>query len=143
MSATQPTIRKHHSMRRLLARRPLAIALLLTFVSPFVLPLFAAIADPEASLPACCRRHGKHHCNMTMAMMAMLAASSGPALTTPPCPLYPTAAAPVRITPAYIAARPPLSIATNSNPAPRQTHSRAVALHPRPSDALRLNRRKI
>jgi hypothetical protein len=55
---------------------------------------------------------------MTMAMMAMLAASSGPALTTPPCPLYPTAAAPARITPAYIAALPPLSIAIHREPAP-------------------------
>ncbi len=118
MSATQPTIRKHHSMRRLLARRLLAIALLLTFVSPFVLPLFAATADPEASLPACCRRHGKHHCHMTMEMMAMLAASSGPGLTAPPCPLYPAAAAPVRIVTAYFSAPPLPSVQLRGNPAP-------------------------
>jgi hypothetical protein len=105
-------------MRRLLARRLLAIALLLTFVSPFVLPLFAATSDPEASLPACCRRHGKHHCNMTMAMMAMLAASSGPALTTPPCPLYPTAATPVRILTAYFSAPPPPSVEIRRDPSP-------------------------
>ena len=32
----------------------------------------------------------------------MLAASSGPVLTTPPCPFYPTAATPVRIVTAFL-----------------------------------------
>jgi len=110
MSATQPTIRKHHPMRRLLA-----VALLLAFTSPLVLPLFAATVDPEASLPACCRRHGHHHCAM---MMAMLAAMNHPAFSAPPCPLYPTAATPVRTAPAYIAALPSLSVANHREPAP-------------------------
>jgi hypothetical protein len=90
---------------------------MLVFISPLVLPLFAATSDPEASLPACCRRHGKHHCNMTM-MMAMLAASSGPALTTPPCPFYPAAATPVRIVTAYFAAPLQPLVEPLRNPAP-------------------------
>jgi hypothetical protein len=69
-------------------RRVLAITLLLAFASPLVVPLFAATADSEAGLPACCRSHGKHHCAM---MHMMLAASSGPALSAPPCPFYPAA----------------------------------------------------
>ncbi len=91
---------------------------MLVFISPLLLPFFAASADPEASLPACCRRHGKHHCNMTAAMMATLAASSGPALTTSPCPLYPTAAAPVRIVTAYFAVMLPATVELRRNPAP-------------------------
>ena len=75
-------------------RRMLAITLLIAFGSPLVLPLFAATADPEASLPACCRSHGAHHCAM---MHRMLAESSGPAFTAPPCADYPTATTPVRI----------------------------------------------
>ena len=69
-------------------RRVLAITLLIAFASPLIVPLFAATADPEASLPPCCRSHGKHHCAM---MHMMLGANRGPAFTTPPCPLYPTA----------------------------------------------------
>ena len=80
---------------------------MLVFISPLVLPLFAATADPEASLPACCRSHGKHHCAM---MHWMLMASSGPSFTAPPCPLYPTAAAPVRIVNAFFSASPPPSV---------------------------------
>jgi hypothetical protein len=99
-------------------RRLVAAALMLVFTSPLVLPFFAASADSEASLPACCRRHGKHHCNMTAAMMAMLAASSGPVLTAPPCPLYPTAAAPVRIVTAFFATQLPPSVEFRRDPAP-------------------------
>jgi hypothetical protein len=113
MPATSPSTREPR-----LLRRAVAAALMLVFLSPLVLPLFAASADREASLPACCRRHGKHHCNMTMEMMAMLAASSGPVLTTPPCPLYPAAAAPVRIVTAYFTALPSLSIEIRRDPAP-------------------------
>jgi len=120
MRADQPTIRKHRPMRRLLA-----VALLLAFISPLVLPLFAATADPEASLPACCRRHGHHHCTM---MMAMLAAMSHPTFSAPPCPFYPTAAAPVRIAPAYIAALPPLSVELRRELAP-QTATPRRAMH--------------
>jgi hypothetical protein len=51
----------------------------------------------DTRLPACCRRHGAHHCAMTAEMAAMLAkATSGstPALTAPmTCPMFPGFAA--------------------------------------------------
>jgi len=125
MPATLPTIRQAHPMRRLLA-----VALLLAFTSPLVLPLFAATVDPEASLPACCRRHGHHHCAM---MMAMLAAMNHPTFSTPPCPHYPTAVSPVRTAPAYIAALPPLSVAIHREPAPPTASPHRAKLYLTPS----------
>ena len=70
-------------------RRVLAITLLVAFGSPLVLPLFALTSDPEAALPACCRRHGAHHCGMTMATLRAL---NGPTIAAPPCASYPSAA---------------------------------------------------
>ena len=49
-------------------RRLLANSLLLLLFVPSVLPLFGARAV-DASLPACCRRTGKHHCMMYMQWM--------------------------------------------------------------------------
>jgi len=46
-------------------RRILAISLLILFALPFTLPLFGADAA-AASVPACCRRNGKHHCVMSL-----------------------------------------------------------------------------
>jgi hypothetical protein len=102
---------------------------MLAFLSPLVLPLFAASSDPDASLPACCRRHGKHHCHMTMEMMAMLAASSGPALTTPPCPFYPAAAAPLRIVTAFVFAPPLTSVDLRRNPSPHASTPLRAPVH--------------
>jgi hypothetical protein len=66
-------------------RRILAIALLIAFGSPFVLPLLASTADSQAGLPACCRRNGAHHCSgMT------LAATGGPAAHALPCRFFPS-----------------------------------------------------
>jgi hypothetical protein len=42
-------------------RRKLANLLLFTFLAGFLLPLFA---ETQSTLPACCRRDGKHHCSM-------------------------------------------------------------------------------
>jgi hypothetical protein len=44
-------------------RRALTFVLLLLFSYPLVAPAFASAPD-EASLPACCRRNGRHHCAM-------------------------------------------------------------------------------
>ena len=86
-------------------RRMLAITLLIAFGSPLVLPLFAATTDPQASLPACCRRHGAHRCTMLLP-----SGSSGPSFQAPPCPLYPTAFAPPRLATASLAASMPPSV---------------------------------
>ena len=48
-------------------RKLLAITLLALLGQPFVQPLLAWNATGKASLPACCRRNGKHHCIMSMA----------------------------------------------------------------------------
>ncbi|HUD23245.1 MAG TPA: hypothetical protein VMQ60_10425 [Acidobacteriaceae bacterium] len=93
----------------------IAVALMLAFISPLVLPLFAATSDSEASLPACCRSHGKHHCAM---MHWMLMASSGPALTAPPCPLFPSTTPPVRIVTAFFSAPPLPSVELRRDPSP-------------------------
>jgi hypothetical protein len=45
-------------------RRLLSILLLAAFALPLVAPLLALAQDPDAGLPACCRRHGQHHCTM-------------------------------------------------------------------------------
>ena len=45
-------------------RRLLSILLLAAFALPLVAPLLALAQDPDAGLPACCRRHGQHHCGM-------------------------------------------------------------------------------
>jgi len=46
-------------------RRSSAISLLLLLAMPFVSPLFATQIS-ELTLPACCRRDGKHHCTARM-----------------------------------------------------------------------------
>ena len=76
-------------------RRVLAITLLIAFASPLVAPLFAATADPEASLPACCRTHGKHHCMMSVEELQALLGGEHFAAVREKCPLFPRAVAPV------------------------------------------------
>jgi hypothetical protein len=69
-------------------------ALSMLFVLLFGLgPLAATFDGDDASLPACCRRNGAHHCVMTDAMLASMvqAALSTPAFTPPTrCPQCPT-----------------------------------------------------
>lgn len=72
-------------------------AILFTFF--FVLlfaPLAATATVTDASLPACCRRDGKHHCIMTMSRLAA-AQGSHPEFKAPAdkCPYSPLS--PVRI----------------------------------------------
>lgn len=72
-------------------RRIIATSLLLLFSAPLIAPLLALSRDPDANLPVCCRRHGKHHCMMSVEMMqAML---RGTQVNTAPmkCPMYPRA----------------------------------------------------
>ncbi len=52
-------------------RRFLAAMLVLVFSGPLISPIFAGTVD-ESSLPACCRRNGKHHCMMYAMMMGQI-----------------------------------------------------------------------
>jgi hypothetical protein len=45
-------------------RRLLSILLLAAFALPMVAPMLALAQESDAGLPACCRRHGQHHCTM-------------------------------------------------------------------------------
>lgn len=71
-------------------RRGFSIFLILLFGLG---PLSAMIPGSEdASLPACCRRNGAHHCAITAQMAAMMAkiADPQPAFSAPlTCPIYP------------------------------------------------------
>jgi hypothetical protein len=72
-------------------RRWISVLLVLFFG---LWPLTGALeASDESRVPACCRRHGAHHCAMTSRVAAMMAnAESGatPLLNTPmSCPLFP------------------------------------------------------
>lgn len=60
-------------------RRTIALSLLLFFGSALMSPFFGP--DAEAGLPACCRRHGKHHCTMLQ--------SSGSPSVSEKCPYTP------------------------------------------------------
>ena len=73
-------------MYHAVVRRALAAALLGLF-SFSLIPPSGFASDPEAGLPACCRRNGKHHCLMTSAIEG----SSGPALHASPCGFFPGA----------------------------------------------------
>jgi hypothetical protein len=65
-------------------RRLLSLLLLAAFGLPFVAPAFALGQEIESSLPACCRRHGAHHC------MGNMAAVPGNSQTfSARCPAFP------------------------------------------------------
>jgi hypothetical protein len=71
-------------------RRGFSILLILVFGFG---PLSAMVDGSEdAGLPACCRRHGAHHCAMTMQTAGKMArtADPQPSFTAPStCPNYP------------------------------------------------------
>jgi hypothetical protein len=71
-------------------RRFATILLLLAFSSLVSAPLFAISTDTDGSMPACCRRDGKHHC---MARMTTTMEQSGRHASTiaEKCPCLPSA----------------------------------------------------
>jgi len=72
-------------------RRFTAILILALLGAFYAVPLLHAVStDPESGLPACCRRHGKHHCAM-MDQYLRLKASGEPTFNAPSqhCPMYP------------------------------------------------------
>lgn len=53
-------------------RRLLSILLFGATLLPLIAPMLSTGAMAESTLPACCRRGGKHHCAMSAAARAML-----------------------------------------------------------------------
>ncbi len=64
-----------------------ALGLVLVFGLPLISPALASTSD-ESQLPACCRRNGKHHCAMSMAMGGV---SSRYRMVSEKCPFSPFA----------------------------------------------------
>ena len=84
-------------------RRLLSILLLAVLLLPLCTPLLALAGAPgigDAGLPACCRRNGAHHCAMSAAGRAQLAARTRQ-WSTPPqrCPFRTLALAPSQFSP--------------------------------------------
>ncbi len=75
-------------------RKLLSILLLATFALPLLTALSAYASTPDSRLPACCRRSGAHHCELTPDQIAAL--EHGDHFTTPrtTCPIFPKAVAP-------------------------------------------------
>jgi hypothetical protein len=71
-------------------RRFLAITLLAIFGLPLAAPIFASASSAKATLPACCRRNGRHHCAMNQ-QDSSISANRAPAFQAPleHCPYYP------------------------------------------------------
>src|SRR5487761_892946 len=88
---TAGTIRYNRSVRRFLA-----FSMLLLFSFPLVTPLLALSANPDANLPACCRRNGAHHCQMKVERMSTSAHQTAFYANPSKCPFYPRAATLVR-----------------------------------------------
>jgi hypothetical protein len=67
-----------------LARKGVIAALLCLIATPAIVPL--GFSDFHSNLPDCCRRNGKHHCDMTL-----MGATESPGFTaaSPKCPLFP------------------------------------------------------
>jgi hypothetical protein len=98
-------------------------------------PLSATLqASDDMRLPACCRRHGAHHCAMSDALIARMveAASGTPILNAPShCPLYPsggcaTVARIHALTPSL--KNLPLLLAHEQTPPSTRTAARAIKL---------------
>jgi hypothetical protein len=70
-------------------RRLLSILLLLAFGLPFATPLLALSGSSDTTLPACCRRDGKHHC----ARSTSAESTNTPSVSAPldRCPYAPAA----------------------------------------------------
>lgn len=77
-------------------RRILALSLLLLFSFPLVSPLLALSTNSDATLPACCRRNGVHHCQMKMQRPDVSAHQVTVSTVSTKCPFYPGPATLVR-----------------------------------------------
>jgi hypothetical protein len=97
-------------------RRSLSILLAVIFgLGPltFVLP-----QNDNASLPACCRRHGAHHCTMPAPSSSASEFERSSVFTAPShCPLYPAHQS-ANLTSFAAIVRWPVGMAANVQPAP-------------------------
>jgi hypothetical protein len=115
-------------------RRALSILLVVLFGFG---PLSATLgASDDTSLPACCRRHGTHHCAMPPQAMRSMQASghSAPAFTAPShCPLYPDLTNPATQTHALLAlaAGLPVLLAYPNSPASSRAAARLSQIRTR------------
>lgn len=94
-------------------RRALAIFLLVGFSLPLIAPLLASTPS-EASLPACCRRDGRHHC---MGAAAMGQTSSRNATIAERCPYAMFSGLALMLPHAMAAAQRPIEAAGVTGPA--------------------------
>jgi hypothetical protein len=69
--------------------RLLSLVLLAIIGLPTVAPALALAQDPDAGLPVCCRRHGQHHCAVSMERMAQLSRDQSQPQIGAVCPSYP------------------------------------------------------
>lgn len=77
----------HWCFNRCRLRRLLTILLLAIIGLPYATPLFALARGEDASVPACCRRNGKHHCT-GMASPANAGSEHHFRAPTDLCPMY-------------------------------------------------------
>ena len=107
-------------------RRAPAHLLLLFFSWMLIAPLFAQ--NPEANLPACCRKNGKHHC-MMRSMARSIQKGAGFASIAEKCPCLPPSTAAAHSIKFAIQARPRFNAEAAFHPAwARQTESRSRIL---------------
>jgi len=99
-------------------------------------PLAAILpANSESRLPACCRRHGAHHCVMSAEMAAQVDFGSAPMLTAPlHCPSYPGSVVPSTEPVQALAASPaglPVLLAVAHSPAASRAAARLSQIRTR------------
>lgn len=107
-------------------RRPFSILIVALFI---LAPLSALLpGSAESQLPACCRRHGAHHCAMDAALAA--APAGAPQFTAPArCPLY--RAGNLAPSPVFTLRSAPASAATQAVAAIPSHASSAALFRPR------------
>jgi hypothetical protein len=118
-------------------RRGISILMILLFWLGPLTALLPASAD-DSRLPPCCRRHGAHHCAMSMRMASLMSqATSGgkPVFAAPmTCPLYPGVLSDSTMTIEAIAAPPvslPTLLAQPHSPAASRAAARASQIRTR------------
>jgi len=118
-------------------RRALSIFLVLLYgLGPIAATLEA---EQDTRLPACCRRHGTHHCAMSARAAEIIAeAEASKSIIAAPatCPLFPSYAAATQSAPQALAASPmslPFLLAQSHSPAAGRATARLSQIRTRAS----------